>query len=393
MHFRKIYTKIDEILESKKLVFIVWPRQVGKTTFLKKIFDWLDTKNKQFLNLENFEYHTFFKSFSNLEAFIKSNYSWEWRYFLFLDEFQKVSSIDIILKLIYDELPFVKVILSGSNNIEINKNIKESFAGRKRVYYMWPLDFEEFIIWKEGLDGSEIEAYKKNLIYKNNILNYLEEFMIWWGYPEVVLAQNIGEKKQILSDIFDFWFNRDIVLYTQKMYEFKELTKQLSFRLWNTLNYSEIASLSNLSSPTVKSFIEILKETFIVFTAKPFFRNKLKELNKAPKLYFLDPGFRNWFIQRFEFAPDEKWILFENTLLSELIKRGYGYDTLKFWRTSDEKNEIDIILDTEKKAYELKYKDNLKDSDKRWMSKFLENYSDFDGKMICKDNFLEFLKD
>jgi predicted AAA+ superfamily ATPase len=69
-----------------------------------------------------------------------------------LDEFQKVKHIDTILKLIYDELPFIKVILSGSNNIEINKNIKESLAGRKRIYYMFSLDFDEFLIWKENLD-------------------------------------------------------------------------------------------------------------------------------------------------------------------------------------------------------------------------------------------------
>lgn len=217
-----------------------------------------------------------------------------------------MQDIDTILKLISDEMPFVKVILSGSNNMEINKNIRESFAGRKRVYYMWPLDFDEFIIWKEKIDGEEIGAYKRNLAHKNKLLKYLEEFMVWGGYPEVVLAQNEQEKKQVLSDIFDFWFNRDIVLYTQKMYEFKEQTKQMSFRLGNTLNYSEIASLSNLSSPTVKIFIEILRETFIVFTLKPFFTNKLKEINKAPKLYFLDPGFRNWFIGRFDFSQDEK---------------------------------------------------------------------------------------
>lgn len=285
----------------------------------------------------------------------------------------------------------MKVILSGSNNIEINKNIRESFAGRKRVYSMWPLDFDEFLIWKEKLAVAELEAYKKNLVNRGKIANYLEEFMVWGGYPEVVLSNNEQEKKQILSDIFDFWFNRDIVLYTQKMYEFRELTKQLSFRLGNTVNYSEIASLSNLSSPTVKSFIEILKETFIVFTQRPFFRNKLKEINKSPKLYFTDPGFRNWFIQRFEFSPDEKGALFENMFLSEFIKRGYGYDALKFWRTNDEKYEADLVLDTEKRVLELKFKDRIKDSDGRGIRKFLETYTDFDGKVVCKENFLEFL--
>jgi predicted AAA+ superfamily ATPase len=55
--------------------------------------------------------------------------------------------------------------------------------------------------------------------------------MTYGGYPEVVLAKNNDEKKQILSDIFDFWFQRDIVIYTQKLFEFKELTKQFSFRI------------------------------------------------------------------------------------------------------------------------------------------------------------------
>lgn len=389
MYFRKIYNKVDEIINNKKIIFIIWPRQVGKTTFLKKIYDSLETKDKQFLNLENFEFHSYFQSFSNFQNFVNSNYSWNWTYFLFLDEFQKVQNIDTILKLIFDEMPFVKVILSGSNNIEINKNIKESFAWRKRIYNMFPLDFDEFLIWKENLKIEDLESFKKNLVNKNKVLNYLYEFMTWWGYPEVVLAKSNEEKKQVLSDIFDFWFNRDIVIYTQKLFEFKELTKQLSFRLWNVLNYTEIASLSNLSSPTVKSFIEILKETFIVFTQKPFFNNKLKEINKAPKLYFLDFWFRNWFINRFDFSNEEKWILFENMILTEFIKKWYGMDSLKFWRTTNEQYEIDLVLDLENKFFEFKYKEKLKDSDKRWIKKFSELYPNFEWEIIYKENFLK----
>jgi hypothetical protein len=184
--------------------------------------------------------------------------------------------------------------------------------------------------------------------------------MIWGWYPEVVLAKGSEEKKQILHDIFDFWFNRDIVLYTQKMYEFKELTKQLSFGNGNILNYASLASLSNLSAPTVKSFIEILKETFIVFSLKPFFNNKLKEINKSPKLYFLDTWFRNYFINRFDFAKDELGILFENVLLSDLIKKWYSYDNLKFWKTNDEKYEVDLILEDEKRLLNSNIKIQLK---------------------------------
>lgn len=67
MIFRKIYLKENEILDNNKIVFIVWPRQVGKTTFLKKIFSKIKIENKQFLNLENLEYHNFFKNQINKE--------------------------------------------------------------------------------------------------------------------------------------------------------------------------------------------------------------------------------------------------------------------------------------------------------------------------------------
>lgn len=387
MNFRKIYSQEKEILENKKIIFLVWPRQVWKTTFLRKIFSSLETKNKQFLNLENFEFHKIFQNFSSLENFIKSTYSWEWRYFLFLDEFQKVKKIDVILKLIYDEMPFVKVVLSWSNNIEINKNIKESFAGRKRIYNMWPLDFEEFILWKEKISLDDLKMFFQNPLNSEKIKKYLEEFMIWGWYPEVVLADNIEEKKKVLSDIFDYWFNRDIVLYTQKMFEFKELVKQLAFWSWNTLNYSELASLSNLTSPTVKTFVEVLRETFIVFTQKPFFRNKLKEINKSPKLYFLDPWFRNWFINRFDFSPEEKWVLFENFVLSDLIKKWKRYDELKFWRTNDENYEVDLILEDEQKIFEMKFKNEIKEKDFRWIKKFLQKYENFSWEVLNKENF------
>ena len=389
MNFRKIYLQEKEILENKKIIFLVWPRQVWKTTFLRKIFSSLGTKNKQFLNLENFEYHKIFQNFSSLENFIKSTYSWEWRYFLFLDEFQKVKKIDVILKLIFDEMPFVKVVLSWSNNIEINKNIKESFAWRKRIYNMWPLDFEEFILWKEWIDLDDLELFFKNPLNSEKINKYLEEFMIWWWYPEVVLSNNSEEKKKILSDIFDYWFNRDIVLYTQKMFEFKELVKQLAFWSWNTLSYSNLASLSNLTSPTVKTFIEVLRETFIVFTQKPFFRNKLKEINKSPKLYFLDPWFRNWFINRFDFSPEEKWVLFENFVLSDLIKKWKRYDELKFWRTNDENYEVDLVLEDEQKIFEIKFKDKPKEKDFGWIKKFLEKYENFSWDVLSKENFFK----
>ena len=130
-----------------------------------------------------------------------------------------------------------------------------------------------------------------------------------------------------------------------------------------------------------------MKETFIVFEQRPFFRNKLKEINKSPKLYFLDPWFRNWFINRFEFFQDEYWNVFENFIFSDLIKTKFKYDELKFWRTNDERYEVDLIIESENKAIELKFKEKIKDSDLRGLNEFKKLYSDFETKVINKNNF------
>lgn len=69
--------------------------------------------------------------------------------------------------------------MSGSNNIEINKNIKESFAGRKRIIPVFPLDFEEYIVWKEGIDISKVSIFKKNPLNRTKLDVYLEEYIVW----------------------------------------------------------------------------------------------------------------------------------------------------------------------------------------------------------------------
>ncbi len=388
MNYRKIYSKSEEILGSKHISFIIWPRQVGKTTFLRTMYDGLDTIDKIWLNLENFEYHHLFRGISVLEAFLRSQYSGSGILYLFLDEFQKVKHIDTILKLIYDELPWVKVVASGSNSIEINQHIRESFAGRKRVYTMYPLDFDEFLLWRwEVSDISGIDRYYSNTLHAPKLSEYLREFMIWGGYPEVVLAPSVSAKQAVLDGIFDYWFNRDIVLYTDRLFEFKELIRQLGFRTGDTLSYAELGSLTHLTWPTIKRFVSILEEIYICFQVRPFFRNKLKELSKSPKLYFYDPGCRNMLIRRWDFSPEEYGVLFENFIFSEMIKRWERVDDLRFWRTKNEQYEVDMIIEHAQRAIECKYRDRPKSDDMRWLGAFVEAHPGFHTTVVYASDF------
>lgn len=180
MKFRKKEKIIREALTERKVLFILGPRQVGKTTLLRNIFDSLPTERKLFLNLEILDYHQYFRDFTEIITLLQLNkFEKQTPYYLFLDEFHKVKNIDWIIKSLYDEYENIHIVLSGSNNIEINKNIKESFAGRKRIIQIFPLDFDELIIWRESIPPSEVAQFRKNPLNTAKLHTYLEESMIW----------------------------------------------------------------------------------------------------------------------------------------------------------------------------------------------------------------------
>lgn len=389
MKFRKNKNIILNSLKERKIIFLIWPRQVGKTTLLKTIFAELNTEKKLYLNLEILDYHWYFNTFWEVNNLLDKNwFNKNEKFYLFLDEFHKVKNIDWIIKSLYDEYENLRIILSWSNNIEINKNIKESFAGRKRVVNMFPLDFEEFLIWKEDLTADNILNYKINPLNQSKILYYLEEFIVWWGYPEVVLQINFSDKKQILEDIFSFWFNKDILVEIKETYKFNSFLKQLAFRNWNLLNLNELGTQVGISQPTAEYYFDLMFKSLLIYPVKPFFSNKLKEIVKMPKFYFIDNWFRNFLINRFEFLEDEQWLLFENFIYQEFLKKWINHENIKYWRTKNQANEVDFILENTKEAIEIKYKNKIVLSDQKWLNNFSNIYSWFEKKIINKTNFM-----
>jgi hypothetical protein len=106
-----------------------------------------------------------------------------------------------------------------------------------------------------------------------------------------------------------------------------------------------------------------------------------------PKFYFIDNGFRNFLINRFEFLDDEKWLLFENFIYSEFLKKWINYEEIKFWRTKNGVNEVDFVFESLKKIYEVKYKEKTKKSDLDWINSFNKHHEWFNSLIINKENF------
>jgi predicted AAA+ superfamily ATPase len=136
-----------------KVLILLGPRQVGKTTIMKHFQNLLLEKKKKavFIDMdvfENYEKISTYEKFLNFLSLNGYDKDAKQHFYIFLDEFQKYEDFTIILKNLYDNHPNIKIIASGSSSLTIKNTIQETLAGRKRIINIFPLNFEEFLLFK-----------------------------------------------------------------------------------------------------------------------------------------------------------------------------------------------------------------------------------------------------
>jgi len=384
---RKIFKKLKEQAKDKKISLLLGARQVGKTTLLKELYlDLSKTKKCLFLDLDIISNYEKISTFENLINTLKLNgYDEKQKgfFYLFLDEFQRYINLAKIMKNVYDSFSNIKVYASGSSSLTIKNQVQESLAGRKKINEIFPLDFEEFLWFKQNKEliknFSNIKRLKGNnlSVSLKEFSELFKEFLIFGGYPEVALKNSKNEKIEALASIFDLYVKKDLIEYLkiEKILEMKKLIEFLAVNNGQKIKYEDISKINSLSFKEIKRHIEILKETYIIEELRPFYTNKNKELVKIPKIYFVDNGVRNYFINNFNELSlrNDSGFLFEGFVISELLKN--GIKNLRFWQDKNE-NEIDVII--EKKSYilpvEIKFKHILKSEDFKGIGAFLKTY-------------------
>ncbi|MEA3513913.1 MAG: ATP-binding protein [Nanoarchaeota archaeon] len=393
MKKRKLFEKVLNEKSTNKISIIIGPRQVGKTTILKALYEKLCIDHKcLFLDLDILENLEQVNSFDRLINILKLNgYKDNQKeyFYLFLDEFQRYDGVSIIMKNVYDNCKNIKIYASGSSSLKIKEQVQESLAGRKKMHFLYPLDFEEFLWFKE--DTKAIEQFNNIRELSGEGLkipylqNFLYEFMVYGGYPEVVLTENNAGKIEILKNIFDFYVKKDLVGYLKfgKILGVKKLIEYLAVNNAQKIRSEEVADRCSMRQYEVKDYIEILKETFLVLELRPFFTNKNKELVKMPKMYFIDNGVRNFFINNFNpiNLRNDSGFLFEGYILGELIKA--GHENIKYWQDKN-RHEVDFIIDfvSNQIPIEAKFKNKLKRDDFIGMNMFLKSYPKIKQKYL-----------
>jgi len=384
---RFLENKIEKYLKNKEIIAIVGARQCGKTTLMRYILDKIKSKNKNFITFEDRDI---------LELFTKDIKGFIEKYvkdadFLFIDEFQYAKQGGKQLKFIYDTQK-TKIIISGSSVTDLSIQSIKYLVGRILVFQLNPFSFEEYLNHK---DNKLYNLYKKEMFSEpiiKEINKYFKEFSIYGGYPRVILSKDNEEKKDILKNIYNTYFLKEIKEILQLPGDFKlsKLIKVLAIQMGGLINYNELSSATGFNYHDLLKNINILKKTFICIESRPFFTNKKKELVKSPKLFFLDNGFRNFVINNFQDLDERTDVgnLNENFIASELIKKEIK---LKYWRTKAGA-EVDFIIEKEGKTIPVEVKSNLKSPKiTRSFRNFLEEHKSKRG-FIFSQSYLNKIK-
>lgn len=259
-------SQIDQILADvkQKMVFIVGPRQVGKTWIAKEIA-------KQFS-------HPLYLNFDQLsDRTIIKNQSWLPNVDLIIfDELHKMKGWKNYLKGVYDtKTASQHILVTGSAGLHTHKKIGDSLAGRYFVHTIFPFSLHEL----------------QQIDYQDDA-HLLEKLMTRGGFPEPFLAANDVDASRwralyieslLRTDVLDFARIEDLKAMT-------EIFTLLRHSVSSAISYSSLARNLNISPLTVKKYLGILESLFLIFTIRPYTHKISRAILKEPKVYFFDNG-------------------------------------------------------------------------------------------------------
>ncbi len=370
-------TEIEKYMGSKEMLAVVGPRQCGKTTMINRILDREEAKGK-IVSRVSFDDQKVLGVFErDIDSFVEIHV--KGKDILFIDEVQYSKESGKRLKYMHDSLK-TKVIISGSSVPEMSIYSLKYLVGRILTFTLQPFSFREFLSFKEPslLDVFDKAAYKKDI--KDRLGKHLEEYILFGGFPRVVLAKDRDEKRKLLGAVLNTYILREIreILDISEDYRLLDLMKSLSLQTGNIVNYNELSTLTGYSYVELKKYLNILEKTFICALIRPFFTNKRTELVKNPKVYFFDTGFRNACIDNFSTERTDKGSLHENFVFAELAKKG---ESVKFWNTKSGA-EVDFVVEKGGKTIPIEVKSRLGGG------KVTKSYDSFIGKYAPERGYI-----
>lgn len=363
---RFLYEQLIDHLPQKPIALLVGARQVGKTTLLQQVGDhlrsagelsfFLSLENKRMLRLLN-------EDPQNLFQLIPAT-TGERRVYVLMDEIQYLDDPSNFLKFHYDTAgDRLKFVATGSSHFYIDRKFKDSIAGRKRIFELPTMGLDEVFHFK-GRDDlvPYVGAGQIPLLYKDEMMPYFYEYLVYGGYPAVVLASDPMERKEILRELRNSYAKKDVLeagLQHPDLY--LRIMKIMADQIGSLLNINTLSSELAADNKTLKKYLWVMQKSFHVHCVSPFHKRIASELRKMPKIYYADLGLRNSLLN--DFSPiglrADRGELLENYFYLRLRQIAED-EQIKYWRTQN-RQEVDFVVQHDNgmaEAFEVKWSEN-----------------------------------
>jgi len=243
----------------KKMVFLVGPRQVGKTWLAKSI-------------LQRFEHAIYLNYDSVQDKVFITNQSWiASTELIIFDELDKMPDWKNYLKGVYDtKTTSLKILVTGSARLETYHHMGDSLAGRYFLHRLLPISLAE--------------------LAQTGSIRDLDRLLIRGGFPEPYFSESVLDADRWRIQYINSILSTDVFEFERihNMRALQLIFKLLRARVGSPVSYQSLSEDAGVSPTTVKQYIQVLEALFIIFRVTPYSKNIARSLLKEPKIYFFD---------------------------------------------------------------------------------------------------------
>ena len=379
---RNSFYEIIKFADKRQIIAIKGQRRVGKTTLMYQIIDYLLKEMK----IDKFKilYFSFDEEIEEIDRLLdfyqkdilKNKIDKFDKIYLFFDEIQKLKDFSKKIKILYDLNPNLKIFISGSSSLEIDKGYKENLTGRCIEFILKPLTFKEYLDFKNiDVDKERVNVYIKDLEIE------LLKYILNSGIVEVI---NEEDEEFIRKYFIDSILNRIIyqdIIQSFRIYEPEMLIKIfkiISSRPGSILNYQNLSMELGRDRRTIEKYIYYLKNSMLINLIFNFSKNLSTSEKKLKKVYNINTTYSYLFSKETSNLNETLPLIYETIIIN-------NFDINFFFRTTSKK-EVDFIKIDNNKIIpiELKYKERIRNDDLNRLIYFLDKFKLDEGILLTK---------
>lgn len=367
---RAMEATFKRMAQEFSVVLLTGPRQVGKTTMLKRLAE-AEGVNREYVTLDDITEREMAKNDPKL--FLQLH-----KPPVFIDEVQYAPELFPYIKIYVDEHQQAGDFwLTGSQIFKLMDGVQESLAGRVCLLHMSPLSQAEAC----GCTSEPFTVDFERLLMRSKAVapaRIQEVFeRIWRGGMPAIVSGVKKEQAAVYSSYISTYIDRDVKEIADRVDSFKFLNfvTVVAALTSQMVNYKTIADAVEISVPTVKNWLNILERLGIIFYLHPYSNNLLKRMVTKPKLYFYDSGLvaylTKWTDSETLMNGAMSGASLENFVVSEIVKsyQNAGLEPFIYYYRDKDNKEIDIVLERNGTLYPLEIKKTMM-PDKRWTNVF-----------------------